>query len=54
MTRSMIQTSNGYVVYGAFTCVMHLDKKGTVVYSNMKPDSKEYKAMYRTFRAQTK
>ena len=50
MTRSMIQTSNGYVVYGAFTCVMHLDKKGTVTYSNMTPDSQEFQAMYQFFK----
>jgi hypothetical protein len=50
MTRSIIKTSSGFVVYGAFTCMMRLDTNGNVVYSNMKPDSKEYKAMFRTFK----
>ena len=50
MTRSVIKTSSGYVVYGAFTCMMRLDSNGNVVYSNMNADSKEYKTMFRTFK----
>jgi len=50
MTRSVIKTSSGFIVYGAFTCMMRLDTNGNVVYSNMTADSKEYKAMYRTFK----
>jgi hypothetical protein len=50
MTRSVIKTSVGFVVYGAFTSMMRLDTNGNVVYSNMNADSKEYKAMYRTFK----
>jgi hypothetical protein len=50
MTRSVIKTSSGFVVYGAFTCMMRLDINGNVIYSNMTPDSKEYKAMLRTFK----
>jgi hypothetical protein len=54
MKRSVIRTSEGFVVYGAFTCMMRLDTNGNVVYSNMKPDSKEHKAMLSTFKAYTK
>jgi len=50
MTRSVIKTSTGFVVYGAFTSMMRLDTNGNVVYSNMNADSKEYKAMFRTFK----
>jgi hypothetical protein len=54
MKRSVIRTSEGFVVYGAFTCMMRLDTNGNVVYSNMKPQAKEYKAMLSTFKAYTK
>jgi hypothetical protein len=50
MTRSVIKTSVGFVVYGAFTSMMRLDTNGNVVYCNMTADSKEYKAMLRTFK----
>lgn len=50
MTRSVIKTSTGFVVYGAFTCIMHLDANGNVISSNLNADCKEYKAMYRTFK----
>jgi len=50
MTRSIIKTSTGFIVYGAFTCMMRLDTNGNVVYSNMKPESKEFKAMFRVYK----
>ena len=50
MTRSVIRTNTGYRVYGAFTCVMHLDINGNVLYSNMKADSKEYLEMFKAFK----
>jgi hypothetical protein len=50
MTRTVIKTSSGFIVYGAFTCMMRLDTNGNVIYSNMTADSKEYKAMLRTFK----
>jgi hypothetical protein len=50
ITRSVVKTSTGYVVNGAFSCMMRLDADGKVVYSNMNPDAKEYKVMYRLFK----
>jgi hypothetical protein len=50
MTRSVIKTSVGFVVYGAFTSMMRLDTNGNVVYSNMNPHAKEYKAMFRAYK----
>jgi hypothetical protein len=50
VNRSVIKTSTGYVVNGAFSCMMRLDENGKVVYSNMNPDAKEYKVMYRLFK----
>ncbi len=50
VTRTVVKTSTGYVVNGAFSCMMRLDENGKVVYSNMNPHAKEYKAMYRTFK----
>ena len=50
VNRSVVKTSTGYVVNGAFSCMMRLDADGKVVYSNMNPDAKEYKVMYRLFK----
>lgn len=45
MTRSIVKTASGFTVYGAFTCVMHLDHDKNVVYCNMVKGSPEYDAM---------
>jgi hypothetical protein len=50
VTRTVIKTSTGFVVNGAFSCMMRLDLDGNVVYSNMNPHAKEYKAMFRAYK----
>jgi hypothetical protein len=48
--RTVIKTINGFRVYGAFTSVMDIDTNGTVTYSNMVADCKEYRAMFRAYK----
>ena len=50
MKRQVVKTADGFTVYGAFTCTMHLDNAGNVTYSNMKADSQEYRAMLQAYK----
>lgn len=50
ITRTVTATKYGYRVYGAFSCIMDIDARGIVIYSNMVPLSSEYAAMYKAYR----
>ena len=49
--RSIFSTPNGHRVYGAGTAVMDVNKYGIVTYSNLYPESKEYKNMVEFYQA---
>ena len=49
-TRTVIKTTNGFRVYGAFTCIMDVNPAGEVTYSNVNADAKEYRAMFRAYK----